>query len=56
MKRNKVDVFIREVLQIWAFFFLYPIKTVRALAWRWEVWLKKVDREIEKGHDDFFKI
>ena len=56
MKRNKAEVFIREVLLIWAFFFFYPIKTIRALAWRWECWLRKVDKEIEKGHDDYFNI
>ena len=56
IKRNKFEIFIREILLIWAFFFLFPIKSIRALAWRWEIWLKKVDKEIDKGHEDYFNI
>ena len=53
---GRADIIMREIIIFWAAIFVFPFKTIRALVWRWERWLTKVDKEIEEHHEEYLKI
>jgi hypothetical protein len=54
-KKNH-DKIIRELVLYFAAIILFPLKTIRALIWKWYFWLEKVDAKIKKDHDEYYNI
>ncbi|AGO49595.1 hypothetical protein Phi4:1_gp182 [Cellulophaga phage phi4:1] len=44
------DNFMREVIIFWAAIFVFPFKTVRILAWKWERWIQNSEAIIKERH------
>ena len=54
--QGRADVIMREIIIFWAAIIIYPFKTIRALIWRWEMWLTKVDKEIDEHHNEYLRV
>lgn len=52
---RKTDTIIREVVLILAAIIIFPLKSIRILAFKWHLWIQKWESEIRKDHEDYFK-
>lgn len=51
---RKTDTIIREIVLILAATIIFPLKSIRILAFKWHLWIQKWESEIRKDHEDYF--
>ena len=59
MKIDKFESFanilLREIILYLACIVIFPLKSIRIIAYKWHIWIQKWDSRIKKDHEEFFE-
>ncbi len=50
----RLNIFIREWVLVLAMFLVFPVKSVKIVAYKWHLWIQKWESIINKDHEDYF--
>lgn len=50
---RRANIFLGEIFIYFACVFMFPLKTIRILAFKWLFWIQKQDREIKEYQEQY---